>query len=701
MSFVGRCMRLASFPPPQPRRQFMAAALLFPLSALGQETPAAAESQAAVLEEIVVTARKVEEDLYHLPLSVSAISGEFVDATDLSSLFEAQFNLPGLVVSTVGMFGGILGLRGVGIAPHIDGIYLGSSSLMLSRMFDVERVEVVKGPQGALYGRNATGGSMNIISRAPRDEFSAAVESAIGSFDTIRVQGHINIPAEKVSFRLAVAGADGDGFIRNTADDRKFAAEDYAGARASLHIRPSENLAIDVKALHVEDDGASNDLWLPPKDFLADPADYQLTTVTLANPYLSMTNDLVDVDLTYDLDRIQIRSITGYARNVTRALDDCAGLPNLRGCVRGVDPERYEQRSQEFHVRSLSLEPFEWMVGAFMLDSNTSTHFHLKLLQPYPINDYVAVSDEAAYALFGQATRSLGERWGLTGSARLSDERQRLTSSGRGIGDSPTPTTAAGSWGNTSWRIGLQYAPSDYALVYANVGTGFKSGGISQERLPNGELNQFDPEELVAYEVGINLRRPDRRWSLLASAFRYDYRDLQVRTFAIFNDEPKLITDNAADAEVYGIDLSAAIDLTERLSLSTSAVWLPKRDFVEFTSAVTGDSLTGNKLSHAPEESASISLSYAWPLRNTGSFLTSVAYSYRSSFFFTRENDPGWAQDEYGLLDLFLRWDSGTDRWYAFASGRNLSDTNYFNQAYLQSSPGYPANYEIGFGWRF
>ncbi len=473
------------------------------------------------------------------------------------------------------------------------------------------------------------------------------------------------------------------------------------GARASLRVRPTPKLAIDLRALHVADDGASNDLWLPPRNFLADPKDFQLTTVTLANPYLSIDNDLFDVELNYDFERVAVRSISGYANNVTRGLDDCAGSPQLRGCVRGVDPDSYKQLSQEIQISLRNPGPLEWIVGLLFLNANAYSHFHLKLLQPYPINDYSATAEETAYAVFGQATRRINERWSATGGLRLSDESHRLTTSGTGIGDSPTPISADGSWSDTSWSAGLQYVRADRLLVYASVSTGLKSGGFTPERLPTGELDSFDPEHLTAYEVGINLRKPEGRWSFRGSAFSYDFRDLQVRTFSLFDNEPKLVIDNAATARIYGLDLSATMRLSQKLSMSGAMVWLPKREFVDFVSALSGDALSGNKLSRAPERSASVSLGYVWPIRGGGKFSANVVYDYRSAFFFSKENDPGWAQEGFGLLNLFLRWDSGIERWYAFASGRNLLDTNYFNQAYLQSSPGRPANCEVGFGLRF
>ena len=234
----------------------------------------------------------------------------------------------------------------------------------------------------------------------------------------------------------------------------------------------------------------------------------------------------------------------------------------------GVLPDSYEQRSQEFQFASRSNVSLDWIAGLFLLDADSLTNFRLSLLSPVPINDYSAISEETAYAAFGQATRRLGERWSVTGGLRLSHETARVTSSGTGSADYAVRTSAEDSWDDTSWRVGAEYAFAAGALFYASVATGFKSGGITQEILPSGELDSFDPEELTAYEAGINLRLPERPWTLRGSAFRYDFRDLQVRTFAVLADNFLAVIDNAAAARAYGIDVTSTTRLTERLTFS-------------------------------------------------------------------------------------------------------------------------------------
>lgn len=668
----------------------------------------AGSDQPLVLEEVIVTARKSEESLFLVPMSVQVVSGDFLEAADLSSLYELQYEVPGMVVASQGFYGAGLALRGVttegggslAIAPNLDGVYLGESSLALARMFDVDRVEVLKGPQGTLYGRNATGGVVNVVTRAPEDEFSASGQISYGSYDTTRVHGHVNLPGEVVDVRLAAVAAGGDGYIRNTVDERRFAEEDYSGIRGSAHLKLTDALHVNAVAQHVEDDGASGELWLPNRDYLPDPDDIRLTTVTLATPYLQTTNDLFALDVHYDAGSLTLRSITGYARNESSGLDDCAGLPFLRGCVRGLEPSTYEQLTQEIRIESTPNTGPDWLLGLFYLDALEKSHFHQTVpsISLSPVNDYVATLDERAAAVFGRVSQPLGERWRMTGELRFNREEKEVEEIGSGLDDVPMPTVVNGDWDSTLWRVDLEYAPNDATLLYASVATGFKSGGLTTEQLPDGSFDSYDPEDLIAYESGLKWRSEDRTRSLLASAFYYDFEDLQVRTIAFLADRVAVVIDNAAAARIYGLDLSGALELGRSLSLSGGVVWMPERTFVDFETAASGQSLTGNLVSRAPEWSATASLFYAGEVRRLGALSARLVYNYRSKFYFTKENLEAESQDAFGLLDLYVRLDSPRSDWYVFANGRNLTGVDYFTQAYIQSSPGYPATWEAGVG---
>ena len=412
-------------------------------------------------------------------MSVQVFSAEFLDEADLSRLYELQFNIPGLVVTNSGLFGAGFALRGVAdqggtglsIATHLDGVYLGRSNLALVRMFDLERMEVLKGPQGTLYGRNATGGSINFITRAPQDEFAAEIETAYGSYNTVRAQGHVNVPFEQSALRLAFIGSEGDGYIRNSIDDRKFAESDFWGLRTSLRVNATDKLLVEFMAQHLRDDGASGELWLPPAQFLVDPNDIRLTTVTLKNPFLVTESDNASLNVEYDLGFVMMHSITGYADNEVRDLDDCAGRPDFEGCVRSGDPVKYEQWSQEIRLVSPRNARVDWLLGAYYFNGDASTRFYniIPLLNPLPRYNYLATSEETAYALFGQAALQLSTQWTMTGGLRLNYEDNRVSSMGTGELDNPTLTTVEDDWDDVSWRLDLEYAPTDDILVYVGV----------------------------------------------------------------------------------------------------------------------------------------------------------------------------------------------------------------------------------------
>jgi iron complex outermembrane recepter protein len=662
------------------------------------------------LEEIVVTAQKIEEDPRRVPVSMQVLTGAFLDATRPASLYTLQHDVPGLVVQNRGMFGAGISLRGVAdqggggqsVAVHANGVYLGQSQLALARPFDLERIEVLKGPQGTLYGRNATGGTLNFIARKPATTNGVALDASLGSFSTRRIEARLNLALPRVGLRLAVIDTNGDGYIRNTEDDRRFGDENFTGMRLSLAANPVPALTLDVSAQRVLDDGGMHDLWLPNRANLPDAGDYQLTRVTDTHPNLHTRNDLVTVNAGYDFGSVSVHALTGYAENETHNRDDCAADPMLEGCVRTLEPGLYTQWSQEFRLVSKPGARTDWIAGLYFFDGEEDTHFFLEAPRAaaLPIYNYRAQADERAWAVFGQATRALGSRSGITAGVRYSAETLDVANAGTGLADNPTPAVADDNWRSVSWRLGWQFEPRSNALLYGSVATGFKAGGVTTERLPDGNFDAYEPEYLTAWELGVKWRAVDARRSLAASLFYYDFRDLQVQTTAFVNNYPTSVVDNAAQARIAGLDIALEADLAEHWTLAVACVWLPEREFVEFVTA-TGNSLDGNVLSRAPEWSATASAVHRWPLASGSEWSARLDYSYRSGVFFTKENLPLYFQSAFSLVDLFLGFERAGTRWSVYAAGRNLLDQDYFDQAFIQTAPGKPRTWELGVGMRY
>jgi iron complex outermembrane receptor protein len=681
---------------------------------LGLTAVATTAIGAETVDEIIVTARKFDENIQDIPMSVQVMSAELLDTLDLTRIYDLQFNVPGLVVNNLGLNGAGFALRGVAdqggsslsVAPHLIGVYLGTSNLAITRLFDLDRIEVLKGPQGTLYGRNSTGGSLNFVTHAPEKEFGADLEAAYGSFDTTRLQGYVNLPFDRLALRISYTGAEGDGFIHNTVDKRVFAEPDHWGLRASLRFDVSERLRIDGVVQRVFDDGASAELWLPQLDFLPDPSDIHLTTVTLADPFLETSNANANINIEYDLDFATLRSITGYADSEIRDRDDCAGSPPLAGCVRGAVPSRHHQWSQELQLVSRRRETnggdtIDWLLGAYFYGDDAWRNYYqlAPVTGPVAAFDNTSASEESTRAVFGQATWRLGERWRITAGYRLSTETREFEIVGTGGRDPQTLVKSRNDWQSDSWRLDLAYAINDDILAYAGVSTGFKSGGFTVRGM--GLLDDFAPENLTAYETGLKSQWLDRRLTLNAAAYYYDFHDLQIVTSTLTDAGPIFETDNAAKVEIYGIDSDASFQVSDRLNISGGVVWLPKREFVEYRTVSDDDTLSGNDVTRAPEWTAVAAIDYQYPLRKRGTLGARAEYNYRSDFFYTPANVPEYAQDAFGLLNLILRYEPASEKWYLFASGRNLGNTDYFNQVFLQASPGYPDTYEAGFGYRF
>ncbi|HEU4688710.1 MAG TPA: TonB-dependent receptor, partial [Vicinamibacterales bacterium] len=516
-----------------------------------------------------------------------------------------------------------------------------------------------------------------------------------------RAQGFVNLPAGGVDFRLAFIASEGDGYIRNTVDNRRFAEDDYWGVRGSLRVDTSDAWILDVMAQHIRDDGATGDLWTPNPLYLPDPHDIRLTTVTLENPYLVSEIDSLSINLEYDLGFASFRSISGYVRSNVRNVDDCAGEPFLNNCFRFSDPNDFDQWSQELQLVFPRSGSLEGIVGAYYSDADAELGFFqlLPVVNLQPLNNNLTTRSEPYAAIFGQLTWHFAERWTSTAGLRFSREELRVASIGSGVNDTHTLFTDETDSDNFSWLLDVTYAVTDDLMLYASASTGNKSGGFVTASPPNGIPHAYGPEHVTAFEVGEKSEWLDGRLMLNAAAFLYDYDDLQVSNPIIVDGVPIFGVDNAAEARIHGLDAETSYALTEQWALSGGVVWLPEREFVEYDQG--NQSLSGNKLVRAPEWSARAAVDYERAVGELGRLSARLEYSYRSSYYYTAENLPEYSQDSFGLLNAYLRFESASESWYVFASGRNLTSEDYFTQVFFQSSPGYPDTYEVGFGIRF
>jgi iron complex outermembrane receptor protein len=361
----------------------------------------------------------------------------------------------------------------------------------------------------------------------------------------------------------------------------------------------------------------------------------------------------------------------------------------------------HKQLSEELQLASNAGETFAWLLGAYFYDDDSWRNYfqHAPVFGPDPGNDFHSTSSESTRAVFGQANWQLAQRWSITGGYRLNRERHESSTIGTGVDDSPTLAKSGLDWSNDSWRIDAAFAVNDVIMIYAGAATGFKSGGLIFRS--GGVADEYDPEHLTAYETGIKTQWLDRRLTFNAAAYYYDFRDLQISTYTNTGTGPVFETDNAAKVEISGIDSDASYRISDRLHISGGVVWLPRREFVKYRNDVDGDTLSGNEVTRAPEWTVVFAIDHDYVFRSGGHLSTRLEYNYRSDFFYTTDNNSMFSQEAFSLLNLFLNFEPESKNWYVFASGRNLRNADYYNQVFLQASPGYPATYEAGLGYRF
>jgi iron complex outermembrane receptor protein len=423
--------------------------------------------------------------------------------------------------------------------------------------------------------------------------------------------------------------------------------------------------------------------------------------VTLPDPFLKTSNDNASISVEYDMGFAALRSITGYAASDIRDVDDCAGLPFLAGCIRSALPFRHHQWSEELQLVSQDSETVDWLLGAYLYRGDSWRNYYqfTPVFGPDPSSDYHSTNEEWTRAVFAQVTWHLAPSWNVTGGYRLSNEAHDFSTIGTGTDDSPTLVEYGKDWSNDSWRIDVAYAVTDDVLLYAGVSTGFKSGGITSAA--GGSQDTYDPENLTAYEMGFKSQYLDRHLTLNAAAYYYDFSDLQIWTSTITGTGIVFETDNAARVEIYGVDTDASYRISDRWRISGGVVWLPQREFIEYRNDRTGDTLSGNDVTRAPEWTAVLAIDHDHTLQSGGKISARLEYNYRSDFFYTTDNSSLFAQDAFGLLNLFLNFEPASEKWYVFTAGRNIGNADYFNSVFIQASPGYPDTIEAGFGYRF
>ena len=707
----------------------------------GAGIPATAAREAQ-LDEIVVTAQKREQRAIDTPLSVTALDAAAMKEHQVQGFEDLQAISPG--IQNGEQFGGNrLFIRGIGLtsfasgadpsaAFYVDGVYIGRPSEQLGSFYDVDRVEVLRGPQGALYGRNATAGAVNLITNAPTAEMSGYLDETIGNYDLHRTQGAFSGPLNDSGTllgRVAFDFLNHSGYGYDYGSNHPINDANRQNARFTLEYKPSDK--VDLKVIsefthEADDDYYVADFGAYPGNTLAGlhqngpipPGIAVIDSQNVATNLTGLTNkrsgEAVTADLGIDLtDQLHFSSITGWRHFDRHNAENCDGTSaGLGNCAYN---EWDRQISQEF---ALGFHDEHWNV----IGGLDYYHEDLQNFVPVPFTQFTNVFGPGvplyqqdgqmpidAYAAFAQATYSVVPDFRVTLGGRYSDETRKTTGFFVGIPPVTMPIDQSKTWSAFTPKVGVEYDVAKDVLWYASATNGFKSGTFDV-----GQINPpIDPEKIWAYETGLKGEFLDRRLELTTAIFYYKYTNLQVNKIIGLGT----LTVNAASAKNKGIEVQMRAKPTSQFTVDGNITVLDAT-FTQFDSVNPLDTspnpqpqnLAGNLLPGASKVTADVGLAYAFPITGGASVTARTDASYASRIYFSEFNDAALSQAAVTRINAQLRYDSASGKWYASLWGKNVTNqlvaTAKILTVALWGYPIYgsvapPATYGAEFGIKF
>lgn len=665
-----------------------------PLQAQESSDPERASTNSPSLEEIIVTAARKSENLQQSALAISAFDANSLEMKGIKSVNDLFFASPSL---NGAIYQGDLQLniRGIGtttviggadstIAVHSDGVYLSRTFAGVSSYVDLERVEIVRGPQGTLYGRNATGGSINFITKSPSYDWTGDAKVTYGNYDTTNIFAAIGGPIiqDKLAFRLAVQTNNHDGYTKiikppqNVPGGLNQQGEDRAEDQQDIYTRlkllwePSDSVSLLVSGDYYKADDKAI-VW----HFLTDG--YDSSPVFSAaqeaaggrGPYyerkqysagITPRNEPehwgLSAKLSVDLNGYTLTSHTAYRKTHSDFYNDSSNA--FVFLIDQLRSEKHRQFSQEFQINSPADSKFEYVAGAYLFweDNEIVNEYNIPTmmaeigLPTAPDCCLAAINGEGeskAYALFGQGSYHLTDKLSVTLGGRYSweerDGEQDVFITGLGFGN--LSNLKADSWDAFTPKFGIEYQASENAFFYGSISRGFKSGVFNLASFQNDPV---DPEFVWSYEVGAKLDLFDHRVRLNVAGFYYDYEDLQVQ----FVESNNVLTENAATATIYGIETELTALLSDNLQIELNGTWLDATfDDYSTVNPKTPQlgvlDLSGNPLAKSPEFKVNAGIEYRLTVGTLGKLILRTDLSWQDKVYFTQYKFDGAAEGEY------------------------------------------------------
>ncbi|WP_333840558.1 TonB-dependent receptor [Novosphingobium sp.] len=707
------------------------AALAVAQSAAAQEADqTAANSGAAQVQDVIVTAQKRSERLQDVPIAVTAITAETIQNRRTLDLVDLSNQAPGLQIkSDDNGANPRIFIRGVGVNDfnpatnsavgiYADGVYVASPLAQRLAFFDLQQVEVLRGPQGTLYGRNTTGGAINVTGKLPGNEPEADLSAEYGRFNSVNVQGGASIPliADKLSVRIAGLYQRDDGYTLNRLTGHYGNNTNRWALRGTVHFTPSANVTDNLVVSTGRSTGGS--IWAYNRPLLSasdptsfcPPAAYGTDQCATLMGYTNPSKNLYQGDysfegkdrvnlltvsntLTIDLGAASIVSVTGYqhASRNDQEDTDASPIPTITASYIA----RQNTFSQELRLQSNGHTPLRYVIGAYYAHdylNNNSAYNVLPLVQEELVSPenptgtdlvdgiglfgWPLIQKVDSYAAFAQLDYDVTDKLTLTGGLRYSADHKDfhyVSEAANGLVPIFTYDNAK-TFDSVTGKVGLQYRLSPAANIYANYNRGAKSGGFFSGQTGNiADIGPYKDETVNAYEVGAKTELLGRTLRANISAFYYDYKNLQVYTTVPDGAITRQLFTNASAARIYGGELELQATPTRGLTVSLNGAYL-NATYRDFKSA--GNDYSGNTLPSAPKVSVqgAVDWQHETPL---GTLVANTSLSFRSKVFFDTSNDVRLTDQARAFVDARLGIRVARDRLEIGVWGKNVfNETN-------------------------
>nr|WP_314435175.1 TonB-dependent receptor [uncultured Brevundimonas sp.] len=719
----------------------------------------AAGARAAQVDDVVVTATRRAQRLQDVPVSVTAVSGETLEKSNFREVSDLQYLAPNVTFSSTNPVsnGGGYQVRGVGTQTYdggveqtvglvIDGVVIGLPRDPGATGFaDVERVEVLRGPQGTLFGKNASAGVIQIISKNPRiGDFSGNLEAAYGERNEQIARGALNIPlGSTAAMRLSAFHTSQDGAIPYVLHGGNVGDRDNQGVRGKLLWQPTENLSLvltgDYQTGFARDSVIIHKLGVNPRynalfdQFVVKPGPDSYRAYDDGDWTADTTVKGLSLQADYRLGDFNLTSITAYrASEMTQLSDiDHAPINILNSSNGGLDSNQF---TQELRLTSPGGQRLEYVAGLFYFKTDikgwtTQGGDILKFVLNNPsfptavlYGERLQTSQTESYAAYGQATYALSDTVKLIGGLRYTNDKVDGALVINPVPWAPyvlgagglVPYSGSVSADNVSGRVGVQYQPSRNLMAYATYSTGYKGPAIDSL---NGVVKEVSPETVESYEVGVKSTLWNGRLMLNGAIYSSDFKDFQAQALDMTSVTPRLALTNAGLMRARGVEIETTLRLTQHLTVGGSASYNDAQ-YKDYTgSCYTGQpispvvgqgcylqpgstnvyvaNLAGERLTNAPEWSYNLRASYERSVGGGLQFDASTNWSWRDdAYALTADKDS--IVDAYGILNANIGIGAEDGSWRLGLYGRNILDQMFFASTPALNIPSLAPAFNVG-----